>query len=70
MDWKLGDTNLTLKKGKREDPGSYMSVSLISVPGKIMEKTILEDTEKHLEDNAAISPSQHSCLGGKSCCQI
>ncbi|RMC14009.1 hypothetical protein DUI87_09095 [Hirundo rustica rustica] len=65
-DWKVGDIILIFK-GKREDPESYRPVSLISVPGKIMKKTLLGDTEKLLEDNAAISPSQHSFMRGKSC---
>lgn len=63
-DWKL--TNVPVFKNK-EDLGSHRPVSLTSVPSQIMEEMILGSTEKHLEDNAGISHSQHSFMRGKSC---
>lgn len=64
-DWKLASAVPIFKKGK-EDSGNYRPFSLTSVPCKIMEKVILGGIEKHLEDNALISHSQHSFVWGKS----
>lgn len=48
---------LVFKKGEKDDPRNYKPVSLTSVSGKLMEKIILGDIEKHLKDNAVISRS-------------
>ncbi|KFP58021.1 hypothetical protein N323_02901, partial [Cathartes aura] len=53
-DWKLASVIPIYKKGVREDPGNYRPVGLTSVPGKIMEKTILGTIERHLKSNAII----------------
>ncbi|KAJ7415370.1 hypothetical protein WISP_78576 [Willisornis vidua] len=55
------------KKGKKKDPRNYRPVSLTSVPGKVVEKFILEGIEKHLKDNAVSGHSQHNFMRGKSC---
>ncbi|KAJ7397101.1 hypothetical protein BTVI_138693 [Pitangus sulphuratus] len=67
-DWKLANVVPVFNKGKKEDPGNYRPVSLISVSGKIMENIILGGSEKHLEDNAVLqfSHSQHHFMRGKS----
>lgn len=51
----------------KEDAGNYKPVSLSSVPGKIMQKIILEVTEKHLKGNAVADHSQHGFMRRKSC---
>ncbi|KAJ7417034.1 RNA-directed DNA polymerase from mobile element jockey-like protein [Pitangus sulphuratus] len=65
-DWKLVNVVLVSKKGKKEDPGNYNSVSLTSVPGKVMGKITLGSTGKHLKDNAVTGHSQHGVMRGKS----
>ena len=66
MDWKLANVSI-FKKGKKEDPSNYRPVSLTSVPGKIMERMILEVIEAHLGDKAITGPSQHGFMRGRSC---
>lgn len=57
-----GDEKLSnlpvFKKAKKEDPGSYRPVSLISVPGKILE-IILRVFKKLLKDSVVMGDSQH-----------
>ena len=45
--------------------GNYGPVSLIPVPGNIMEKMMRGVTEKPLKDNSVIGHSQHKLMSGR-----
>ncbi|GAB0179869.1 mitochondrial enolase superfamily member 1 [Grus japonensis] len=68
-DWRKAYVTPVFKKGKKEDPGSYRPVSLISIPGKVMERLIPWVINKHVEEKA-IGSGQHGFTKGKSCLTI
>lgn len=64
---KLANIVPVFKKGDKDDPGYYRPPSITSVPGKVMEKIILEVIEKHLKYNTVTGHSQHRFTRGKFC---
>ena len=67
VDWKLANVTPIFRKGQKDDPGSYRPISLTSVPGKVMERTILGTIMDQLKVNQGIRPSQHGFTNGRSC---
>jgi len=66
-DWRKANVTPVFKKGKKEDPGNYRTVSFTSIPGKVMEQLILEVIIKQVEEKKVIRNSQHGFIKGKSC---
>jgi len=68
VDWKLANVMPVYKKGRKEDPENYRFGTLTSVPGKIMEPSIiLNSLTRCVQDNQAIRPSQNGFMKGRSC---
>ncbi|KAJ7408189.1 rna-directed dna polymerase from mobile element jockey-like [Willisornis vidua] len=67
VDWRIANVMLIYKKVHKEDPGSFSSISLKSVPGKITEQIVLSAIRQHIQHNQGVRPSQHGITKGRSC---
>jgi len=54
-------------KDWKEDHRNYGTVSLTSVPGKIMEPFILSVLTSHVQNNQGVRSSQHGFMKSRSC---
>ena len=57
--WKRASVTLIFRKGRKEGPGNYRSVSLSSVPRKVMELLILETISRHMKDKKVSLEASH-----------
>ena len=67
MDWRLANVMPILKKGWKDDPGTYKPIILISVPEKVMEWIISRAITDLLKVSEEIRSSQYSFMNGSSC---
>jgi len=56
-DWREANVTPIFKKGKKEDPGNYRPVSLTSIPGRMLERLILDVIIKQVEEKKVIRSS-------------
>ena len=66
-DWKSANVTAIHKKGNRQEPGNYRSISLTSVGCKTMERLIKSKIIAHLGGNNLIGDSQHGFRNKRSC---
>ena len=57
-EWKLARGTPTFKKGKRDDPNNYRSISIIPTVAKIFEKNIYDQLCDYLNDNNLLTHCQ------------
>ncbi|PKU46366.1 rna-directed dna polymerase from mobile element jockey- hypothetical protein [Limosa lapponica baueri] len=65
-DWRKANITPVFKKGKKEDPENYRLVNLTSIPGKVMDRLILNVISKCIEEQEIIGSGQHGFTRGKS----
>ena len=65
--WKDGSVTPIFKKGKKHQPGNYRSVSLTSIPCRVMEKLVRNEIMEHLINNNLLSKFQHGFIKARSC---
>jgi len=57
-DWKKDSITSIFKKGRKDNAENYQSVSLTSVPGKIMEQMLLGAMLRYMGDTEIIWDNQ------------
>ena len=63
MSAKEGESNL--KKGKKEDPGTVLLGSFISVPARVMEQIFLDARTRHMVIGKVVGKSQNKFTKGR-----
>ena len=52
--WKISKVKTTFKKGSQLDRGNYRPISLLSIPGKVLENIIANEIDGHFLQNPGI----------------
>ena len=58
----FGRSTFVVSFGQKDDPGSYRPISFVSVPGKVISGTVMDQ----LKVSQGIRPSQHGFTKGRS----
>ncbi|CAM5175000.1 unnamed protein product [Eretmochelys imbricata] len=66
-DWKIANVMPIFKKGSRGDAGNYRLISLMSVPGKLVETVVKNKIVRHIEEHKLLRKSQRGFCKGRSC---
>ncbi|KAJ7401559.1 hypothetical protein BTVI_94793 [Pitangus sulphuratus] len=66
VDWKLANVAIIYQRAGRRIQG-ITGLSSTSVPGKVIEKIILNAINQQVQDNSGIRLSQHEFMKGRSC---
>ena len=64
--WKLAKVKTAHKKGERQEVTNYRPLSMLNIPGKLLEGQVCEIIDKHLENNELISDKQWGFWKGRS----
>lgn len=56
--WKLSRVNPIFKKGSPTEVNNYRPISLLSIPGKILEDVVSDTLNNHLETQGLLSHRQ------------
>ena len=65
--WKQGSVIPIFKKGDKIIPGKYRTVSLTSVPGKILESIVRDYLMDHMTSTGQLTQQQHGFRARRSC---
>lgn len=63
-DWKRANVTFAFKKGKKEKPENYSSVSFTLILMKVMEQLILKAISKHMKNEKVIRSSNYGFRRG------
>ena len=66
-DWREQNIAPVFKKGSKDEPGSYRPISLLSLPGKMLESITANSVVSHLDTNGLILDNPHEFFQGRSC---
>ena len=68
--WKTARVRCAHKKGSTLECGNYCPISLLSIPGKLLESIACKQIDNHLNDNNLISNGQLGFRKGRSTEQL